>query len=118
MKFWLESVTGLDRDALHIYCALAIQLGFALLFRRRLGSVWPWLAVLAAATVNEYLDFQYVGDSEAAILAFKEESFRDMWNTMLLPTVFLFIARFWPRWMTGKPKVPKAGKKKSSYSLT
>ena len=116
IKIWMESTTGLDRDALHIYCALAIQLPFALFFRRRLGSVWPWIAVLTAGIVNEYLDYQYIGDDDAAIMSFREEALRDMWNTMLLPTVLLFIARFWPQWMTGKPKKTQSAKNRSSYA--
>lgn len=100
---WLESTTGLERDALHIYCALVIQFSLSLFFRRGLGSPWPWIIVLVVAVTNEYLDYQRVGESEASILFFKEEAFRDMWNTMLIPTVLMLIARFWPRWMTGKP---------------
>lgn len=111
IKMWLVSTTGLDRDALHIYCALVIQLFCALFFRRRLASLWPWIAVLIIATINEYLDYQHVGESEASILHFQAEAYRDMWNTMLLPTVLTLIARFWPQWMTGKPK-PKPEEKR------
>lgn len=100
---WLENTTGLERDALHIYCALVIQFSLSLFFRRGLGSPWPWIIVLVVALANEYLDYQRVGESEASILYFREEAFRDMWNTMLIPTALMLIARFWPRWMTGKP---------------
>lgn len=110
IKIWLISTTGLDRDALHIYCALVIQLFCALFFRRRLGSIWPWIAVLIIATINEYLDYQRVGTSEASILLFQAEAYRDMWNTMLLPTILTLIARFWPWWMVRKPEEKKTSR--------
>lgn len=116
IKIWLESTTGLDRDALHIYCALAIQLFCALFFRRGMGSIWPWFAVLVIATINEYLDYQNVGESEASILYFQAEAYRDMWNTMLLPTVLTFIARFWPRWIIGKPAPQPEQKRRIALS--
>ncbi|MEH6758541.1 MAG: hypothetical protein V7676_13665 [Parasphingorhabdus sp.] len=102
IKIWLESSSGLDRDALHIYSALAIQLSFSLFFRRALGSPWPWIAVLVAELANEYVDLQHGGSSEAAIAIGRAASYHDMWNTMIMPTVLMVIARFWPRWMTGK----------------
>lgn len=103
IKIWLESSTGLDRDALHIYGALAIQFSLALFFQRRLASPWPWLIVVAAALANEYFDYQRVGASEAAMALFQKEAYHDIWNTLLVPTALMFVARFWPRWMTGKP---------------
>ncbi|MDQ3144720.1 MAG: hypothetical protein M3Q57_07585 [Pseudomonadota bacterium] len=45
-----------DKDALHIYVAVAIQVAAALLSRRSLGYFLPWLAVLGCALVNEALD--------------------------------------------------------------
>ncbi|QTD55885.1 hypothetical protein [Parasphingorhabdus cellanae] len=104
IKIWLESTTGLDRDVLHIYGAIAIQFGLALFFRRSLASPWPWLAVLIAAAANEYLDYQRVGDSPASIALFQAEGYKDMWNTMLIPTFLLLVARFWPSWIAGKSK--------------
>jgi len=108
IKVWLESATGLDRDALHIYCALAIQLFLSLFFRRALGSPWPWIAVLVVASVNEYFDYQGVGDSESSVLYFKAEAYHDMWNTMAAPTILMLIARYWPGWMTGRSRKAEA----------
>ncbi|MEO7826019.1 MAG: hypothetical protein ABIR60_02660, partial [Allosphingosinicella sp.] len=48
--------TQLERDALHIYAAMLVQIGAAALFRRSLASPLPWLAVLAAELLNEVLD--------------------------------------------------------------
>lgn len=111
IKIWLEAVTELDRDALHIYGAVGIQLLTALFFRRSLGSIWPWLFAFSAAIANEYVDMQSAGVTEAAIAYAEAESIHDLWNTMILPTLFFLIARFWPSWLVGKPKVKveKAG---------
>ncbi|HET9638049.1 MAG TPA: hypothetical protein VFP12_02470 [Allosphingosinicella sp.] len=85
--------TGLERDALHIYAAILIQIGSAALLRRTLASPWPWLVVLAFALANEWLDVQrdqlFEEWEKAAAL-------HDLWNTMLLPTLLLLVARFTP----------------------
>lgn len=96
--------TGLERDALHIYAAILIQIGSAALLRRTLASPWPWLVVLAFALANEWLDVQrdhLVEEWE------KAASLHDLWNTMLLPSLLLLVARFAPRLMTrARPPQP------------
>ncbi len=104
IKIWLESTTGLDRDVLHIYGAVAIQFSLSLFFRRSLASLWPWIAVFIAALANEYWDYQRVGESPESIALFQAEGYKDMWNTMLIPTFLMLVARFWPTWMIGKSK--------------
>ena len=105
IKIWLESASGLDRDALHIYGAIIIQLFFALFFRRSLASPWPWLFVISAELANEYFDnyasLSTTGHITDAGLA---ESIKDIWNTMILPTFLLLAANFVPSWLIGKPK--------------
>ena len=102
IKNWLELVTGLDRDSLHIYAAVGIQLIMALFVRRSLASMFPWLAVLFVALGNEYLDYQRAGNDPDVLRLASEEAWRDIWNTMLLPTIFLLIARVSPQWLVGK----------------
>ena len=53
-KNWLELSTGLDRDSLHIYAGVGVQLAMAFLLRRSLASPIPWLFVVAVALANEY----------------------------------------------------------------
>jgi hypothetical protein len=94
--------TGLERDALHIYFAVLIQLGSAAVLRRSVASPWPWLAVLLFALANEYLDMHrdnLVEEWE------KAASLHDLWNTMLLPTVLLLVVRFAPR-LTSRTRPP------------
>ena len=101
VKEWLEYWSGLDMDSLHVHAGVLGQLAAALLLRRPVRSVIPWLLVLAAAIANEAYDFQYeIWPDRSAQL---DGGFRDVWNTMLLPTVLLVLARFYPRVFTGKP---------------
>jgi hypothetical protein len=106
-KTALSLWTGLERDALHIYAALLLQIGAAAALRRTLASPGPWLIVLAFAIGNEMLDmFQdgIVEDWERAA------SLHDLWNTMLAPTLLALLVRFAPRLTGSKPLSRKDGK--------
>ncbi|MEO9601233.1 hypothetical protein [Parasphingorhabdus sp.] len=105
IKIWLEQFSGLDRDSLHIYAGVAIQLVVALFCRRSLASPIPWLFVVAIALANEYYDSFFVPDMLIRNRLYFDEAVRDMWNTLLLPSLFLVIARFFPNWLTGKAAV-------------
>jgi hypothetical protein len=88
--------TGLERDALHIYAALLVQAGSALILRRSFASPWPWACVLALAVGNEILD---TFDDRLVEAWEIQASLHDLWNTMLLPTLLLLLARFAPHIM-------------------
>jgi hypothetical protein len=90
--------TGLERDALHIYAAILVQVLAAAALRRSLASPLPWLVVLVAALSNEVLDTYRDGLVEAWEQA---ASLHDLWNTMLVPTILALLARFAPRLMGG-----------------
>lgn len=94
MKMWVEESTGLSMDALHVHAGVLAQLIFALILRRSISSVWPWLLVLLAALANEWWDLTFeiwpTRDQQW------QESIRDVWNTMLLPTTLLVLSRFAP----------------------
>ena len=85
--------TDLERDALHIYAALLVQLASAWIFRRRLAHWLPWACVLAFAVGNELLDT--LGDDRIEQWEL-DAGLHDLWNTMLLPTWLLLLARFAP----------------------
>ena len=94
-KQMLSIASGLNMDALHVHAGVICQILAALLMRRRLSSPWPWLAVLALVAANEYYDYRYEtwpdrGEQRA-------ESVRDAWNTLLLPTLILLLARYVPQ---------------------
>jgi len=94
VKLWISGASGLDMDALHVHVGVLAQVGIALLLRKRLSSPWPWLVLAATALANEFYDFQY----EVWPTRWQQflESVKDVWNTMLLPTVILLLARFAP----------------------
>jgi hypothetical protein len=99
-KDYLEQITNLHEDALHIYAAVGIQLAVAFLLRRSLASFLPWLSVLAALVLNEVMDLTEPGRAveEWQVLG----GLQDLWNTMAVPTLLLLIARFAPSLVTGK----------------
>lgn len=94
IKVSVETFTGLDMDALHVHIGILAQLATALILRRSVGSPWPWLIVLGAALANEWSDLTYEiwPDRDYQY----SESVRDVWNTMLMPTLLLILSRWVP----------------------
>ena len=81
-----------DKDALHIYAALAIQIVAAKLSRRSLGHFLPWLTVLGIELVNEGLDL--VRGGEPRLMPWQVVGgAHDILNTMILPSVLLILCR-------------------------
>ena len=81
-----------EKDALHIYAALFVQIAAAHLSRRSLGHAFPWLAVLVLELINEVVDIARGG--EPALMPWQVVSaVHDMINTMILPTVLLVLCR-------------------------
>lgn len=94
IKDLIEGWTQLSRDALHIYAALFIQLAAALLLRKALADLAPWLIVLGVELLNELLDAygdRIVEQWEVTASA------HDLWNTMLIPTTIFLLMRYFPR---------------------
>ncbi len=91
-----------EKDALHIYAAVAIQIAAAILSRRSLGHLLPWLAVLGVALVNEALDV-VLGQEQNLQPWQVVGGVHDLINTMVLPTLLLLLCRGapglfdWPR---------------------
>jgi hypothetical protein len=90
-KLWLVQNVHLAKDALHIYVALGLFLGSALLFKWSIKSWKPWLVVLAAALIGEVWDLYdtLAADDPVKLWA----NWKDVWNTMFWPTVLLLLAR-------------------------
>lgn len=81
-----------EKDALHIYAALVIQVAVAKLSRQSLGAVRPWLGVLAIELINEVFDLGR--GMEPEIRAWQVVSaVHDIINTMILPTILLYLCR-------------------------
>ena len=93
-KLWLIASLGLGRDALHIYVALLVMFGSALLFGWRLSSWRPWLLVAAAALAGEAWDIR--DRLVAGVPVQLWGNWHDIWNTLFWPSVILLLAR-WTR---------------------
>jgi hypothetical protein len=107
LKQWLSGMSGLDMDSLHVHAGVLCQVGVALVLRKRLASGWPWLAVAAVVLANEAYDFTYeVWPNRWDQFG---ESVRDTWNTLLLPTALLLLARYAPGLFHTQEEVESAG---------
>lgn len=113
MKVWLAEWTGLHMDALHVHAGMIGLLLAALVLRRSLASPWPWLMLLAAELANEYYDLAKETWPDRAYQY--DESFRDLWNTMLIPTLLLVAARFAPRLLVGRGASPVAAPTRQEF---
>lgn len=92
--------TAVDHDALQILAAIPVHLGAALVLRRPLSRIVPWLAVLAVGVLNEAVSGFADGVFETAELA---QSRDDLLLFMSVPTVILIVARFMPGLLTRPP---------------
>lgn len=100
LKLFITQMSGFDRDTLHIFAGVLVQLCVAALPRQSLARPWPWLAVLAVALANEWYDLHHEVWPELARQ--RMESIKDMLSTMAIPTMLAMIARFAPAVMVGR----------------
>ena len=91
-KTVLVEHSHLAKDALHIYVALGVFFGSCLLFGWKARHWRPWLLVLAAALLGEAWDLAEASDSNDPID--KAGHIKDVWNTLLAPTLLMVLARF------------------------
>lgn len=91
-KSLVVEATGLARDALHVHTGLIVFVLARLIWRRRGGWVLAWAIALCFAVGGEWLDYQLETPGNEA--AANEEHWHDIWNTMLWPTILLFIGRW------------------------
>ena len=89
-KVSVAEITGLDKDALHIYFGLALFMLVRLAWRWRGGWVAAWLAVFAMTCGGEFLDLT----AEFGHSAVQPDAahWHDIWNTMLWPTALLLLS--------------------------
>lgn len=94
--------TGLARDALHVHTGLIVFVLVRLMWRRRGGWMIAWTIALCFALGGEWLD--YLGEAPGNEAAANKAHWHDIWNTMLWPTILLFIGR----WLVPQPEVMQA----------
>ena len=93
-KLWLMNLTGLSKDALHVYVGLAVFLGMALIFRLPLRDWRPLAAAFLAAIVGEIWDvIDRLRPDRDPLWA---SNWHDLWNTMFWPTMIFLIVRLLP----------------------
>jgi cell shape-determining protein MreD len=92
-KNLLETYTGLQRDALHVHMALILYFVAMVMFRRSRRSRVPWLVVLGLEIANEVYDL-WLNLGETSTDYALHGAAKDLWNTMLWPTVILLVGRY------------------------
>ena len=95
VKLFVAHLTTLSMDALHIVGGFVGLLLVARLFRRPVTDARQWLAVLALELLNEWSDLTVERWPEMASQL--GEGMKDIFLTMLVPTILLLIARHRPR---------------------
>jgi hypothetical protein len=92
IKLAIVAATGLSKDALHIYVGLAVFLAAAVVLRKPLRSIVPWLVIVAMAIAGEVLDMR----DDVASLGYWRwgASLHDIINTIFWPTVLFLIPKF------------------------
>jgi len=91
-KTAIVEITGLDRDALHIYVALITYFGCCLLFRWKASQWRTLIVVMLVCVAGEYFDIRHYLAKEWPINF--SNNFHDLWNTMLIPMAVFAMARF------------------------
>ena len=91
LKLAIVELTGLSKDALHVYVGLAIFLAVAAISRKPLRSIVPWLAVLVVAIAGEVVDM--IDDLSNLGHWRWDASLRDVLNTLFWPTVLWLLGR-------------------------
>jgi hypothetical protein len=93
-KHFIAGHLGLAKDALHIYVALLVFLAACLLFKWKAADWKPWMAVFAVALLGEAWDLRdnMIYHTDVNLPA----NMHDIWNTMLVPTILMFAARYTP----------------------
>lgn len=92
LKLLAVDMTGLEKDALHIYVALIVFVAANLVFRWKARSGKALLVVLIVALGNEVADIRYNMQTEDNPYLFS--SLHDVVNTMLLPIFLVILARW------------------------
>lgn len=90
-KLLLESVTGLSKDALHVYVGLAAFFVASIAFRKPLSSGLPVVVVTTVAVVGEMLDMR---DDLGSLGYWRwQASLRDGINTTFWPFAIWLLFR-------------------------
>ncbi len=98
LAWWLDvkrdlvELTALDRDALHIYAAVAIQLATVWLMRLRLSDWRALIPLVVLELLNEFADLRYEIWPPADRGMQWWASMHDIVNTFAVPVLLMFVA--------------------------
>lgn len=106
-KLYLVEHLHLAKDALHIYVGVAVFLSACLLFRWKAREWKPWLLVLLAALLGEALDIHDRLGFFHRLVTWG--SFKDIVNTLAIPTVMLLAARYTDFFAKPEASAPDGG---------
>ena len=92
IKLLIISITGLSRDALHIYTGLITMFTAALILRRPLWTIVPLVMVLLVCVLGETIDMY----DDIAFRGYWKwgSSLHDFLNTLFWPTIIFLLARY------------------------
>lgn len=91
IKLAIVSVTGLSKDALHIYVGLMVFFAAMRIFRRQVHRFMPLLAVFIVACCGEGLDMR--DDLHSLGYWRWDASLHDVINTLFWPFVIALLMR-------------------------
>ena len=104
---WIGDGTGLPDTVLHLHAGLLVLMLARIVTGRSLGSMIPWLFVLAAETFNEVMDRLHFGNWRW------HDTIGDMATTLFWPTVICLGVRFRPLLPRAVQARPMAGRDES-----
>jgi diacylglycerol kinase len=95
VKLFIQHSVAFSQDAIHVVVGAIILLVAALVLRKPVSSIWPWLVVLLFASLNELIDLWV--DQWPERSAQLGEGARDLLLTLVVPTLILLSARLAPQ---------------------
>jgi hypothetical protein len=94
IKLFIEHMTGVSMDALHVLVGVILFLLAARMLKRSLANLVPWFATLFLELGNETYDLNV--ERWPDLGSQLGEGFKDILLTMALPTLLLLAARWRP----------------------
>ena len=94
-KLFIEDRVALSHDSLHLIVGTLVWLAFALLLRRSVVSLSPWLWAFAVILWNETVDL-WTEQWPNPWMQY-EQAIKDLVLTMATPTMLLLAARVRPQ---------------------
>lgn len=94
-KLFLERLTSVSHDALHVVAGTIIWLLLAILLRRPITSWLPLFGTVVVSVVNEVVDLWVEIWPERAMQA--GEAGKDLTTTILIPLLLFVAVRIMPR---------------------